>query len=439
MKRFILSLLLLVPAISSAEEPSVWVKHKIDELVSTYREFHQYPELSFEEQETAAKLAAAWKAAGLEVTTDFGGHGVVGIARNGDGPTVMIRTDLDALPVVEQTGLVYASQVKTKDKDGNEVGVMHACGHDMHITCSIGVAQFLLANKDRWTGTLMLIGQPAEERGRGAEIMLEAGLFTRFPKPDYGLALHVDSTLPTGKIGYRGGFLLANVDTVDVTMKGRGGHGAYPHTTIDPIVMAAQFVLDLQTLVSRENSPTDPAVVTVGSIHGGTKHNIIGDTCHLQLTVRSFQADVRKKLLDGIVRKANAVAAGANAPEPVVKVSNESTPALANDEKLVARLLPVWQEILGAENVVPSQPSMGGEDFSRYGLAGVPICMFRLGAIEAKRLAGLTRGGMPPPSLHSALFYPDAEEAITTGVIAMSAAALDLLSAGSKGDSGKSK
>ena len=411
-----------------AEQPSAWLKSHIEELVATYRDFHQHPELSFEEKETAAKLATAWRKAGLQVTTNFGGHGVVGIAKNGPGPTVMIRTDLDALPVVEQTGLVYASKVKTKDKDGNEVGVMHACGHDIHITCIIGVAQYLMENKNLWSGTLMLIGQPAEERGRGAGMMLDAGLFTKFPKPDYALALHVDSTLPTGKIGYRAGFLLANVDSVDVTMKGRGGHGAYPHTTIDPIVMAAHLVLDLQTLVSRENKPTDPAVITVGSIHGGTKHNVIGDTCHLQLTVRSYSTEVRNKLIDGIKRKAAAVAAGAGAPEPIVEVSEESTPALQNDEKLVERLLPVWQQKLGQENVLSSEPSMGGEDFSRYGLAGVPICMFRLGAIEPKRLAGLARGGMSPPSLHSAVFFPDAEQAITTGITAMSVATLDLFS-----------
>lgn len=415
------------------ENPGAWVASHLGELVDTYRELHAHPELSFEEKETAARLAAVWKAAGLEVTTGFGGHGVVGIFKNGAGPTVMLRTDLDALPVTEQTGLVYASKVRTEDKDGNEVGVMHACGHDMHITCVIGVTQYLVANKDKWSGTLMVIGQPAEERGRGAVMMLEAGLFKRFPKPDFALAMHVDSTLAAGKIGYGANYLLANVDSVDITLKGRGGHGAYPHMTIDPIVMAAHLIVDLQTLVSRETKPTDPAVVTVGAIHGGTKHNVIGDTCHLQLTVRSFNSETREKLIAGIKRKASAAAASAGAPEPVVEVSNESTPALKNDEKLVLRLVPVWQRCLGDDNVVVSQPSMGGEDFSQFGLAGVPICMFRVGAIEAKRLAGLTRGGMSPPSLHSPLFYPDAEETITTGVTAMSAAALELFtSPGSK-------
>jgi hippurate hydrolase len=367
----------------------------------------------------------------LEVTTDFGGHGVVGIFKNGAGPTVMLRTDLDALPVTEQTGLVYASKVRTKDGDGNDVGVMHACGHDIHITCIIGVTQYLMANRGKWSGTLMVIGQPAEERVRGAAKMLDAGLFTRFPKPDYALAIHVDSSLATGKLGYRAGYLWANVDTIDIIMKGRGGHGAYPHATIDPVVMAAQLVLDLQTLVSREIKPTEPAVVTVGSIHGGTKHNIIGDTCRLQLTVRSFSDDVRSKLLEGIQRKAKAVAAGAGAPDPEVIHSDESNPALKNDAALVNRLIPVWQRVLGEENVLESEPTMGGEDFALYGRAGVPICMFRLGAVEPKRLAGLTRGGMSPPSLHSPQFYPDAEEAISTGVVAMSASTLELFKPGS--------
>jgi hippurate hydrolase len=403
----------------------------IGELVSTYQEFHRHPELSFEEKETAARLASALKSAGLEVTTDFGGHGVVGIFKNGAGPTVMLRTDLDALPVTEQTGLVYASKVRTKDGDGNDVGVMHACGHDIHITCIIGVTQYLMANRGKWSGTLMVIGQPAEERVRGAAKMLDAGLFTRFPKPDYALAIHVDSSLATGKLGYRAGYLWANVDTIDIIMKGRGGHGAYPHATIDPVVMAAQLVLDLQTLVSREIKPTEPAVVTVGSIHGGTKHNIIGDTCRLQLTVRSFSDDVRSKLLEGIQRKAKAVAAGAGAPDPEVIHSDESNPALKNDAALVNRLIPVWQRVLGEENVLESEPTMGGEDFALYGRAGVPICMFRLGAVEPKRLAGLTRGGMSPPSLHSPQFYPDAEEAISTGVVAMSASTLELFKPGS--------
>jgi hippurate hydrolase len=257
--------------------------------------------------------------------------------------------------------------------------------------------------------------------------MIEDGLFKRFGKPDFGVALHVDSTLETGQVGLRAGYMLANVDTVNVTMRGRGGHGASPHSTIDPIVMGAHLVLDLQTLVSREMNPIEPAVITVGSIHGGTKHNIIADNCELQLTVRSYTDKVRQHLLDGIKRKAKAVASSAGAEEPLVTIAEDVTPAVYNDDKLVERIAPTLKKVLGEKNVVPGEPSMGGEDFSRYGLAGVPIVMFRLGAVEPKRLAGLKRGGQQPPSLHSALFYPDAEEALTTGVTAMTAVALDLL------------
>jgi hippurate hydrolase len=278
----------------------------------------------------------------------------------------------------------------------------------------------------------MLIGQPAEEVGNGAQKMLADGLFEKFPKPDYALALHVDSSLPAGKVGYRAGYAQANVDSVDITLRGRGGHGAAPHTAIDPIVMAARLVLDLQTLVSRETNPIDPAVVTVGSIHGGTKHNIIPDTCKLQLTVRSYSDKVRDHLLSGIKRKAEAVAAGVGAPEPEVKVLGDFTPSVYNDDKLVARLVPVWKELLGEDNVVEKEPTMGGEDFSFYGKEGVPILMFRLGSVNAKRLAGLTRGGMDPPSLHSAIYYPDADEAIEVGVPAMAAAVMELLPAAAK-------
>jgi hippurate hydrolase len=303
---------------------------------------------------------------------------------------------------------------------------MHACGHDVHITCLIGVARYLAANKDRWAGTAMFIGQPAEERGSGAKAMLDDGLFAEFKKPDYALALHVDAELPTGQLGYRAGYALANTDSIDITMKGKGGHGAYPHTTIDPVVLAAHLVLDLQTIVSREIAPIDPAVVTVGSIHGGTKHNVIGDTCHLQITVRSYKDEVRKHLHAAIKRKAAAVAAGAGAPEPEVKIS-EGTPAMFNDEKLVARVVGVFEKQFGKQNVVPAEPSMGGEDFSQYGLAGVPIFMFRLGAVDAPRLKRFEMLGQQPPSLHSPLFYPDAEQAIETGVTAMSVAVLELL------------
>ncbi len=411
----------------ATETPVEWAGKHVEELTELYRQFHRSPELSSQEEQTAAKVAELWKQAGAEVQTGIGGHGVVGLIRNGPGPTLMLRTDLDALPVVENTGLAYASDVKVKKKDGTATGVMHACGHDIHITNLVGVAQYLTSNKPLWSGTVMLVGQPAEETGEGARRMLEEGLFTKFPKPDMAVALHVDATLETGKIGYRVGYSLANVDSVDVTMRGRGGHGAAPHSTVDPIVQAAQLVLALQTLVSRETNPVEPAVVTVGSIHAGTKHNVIPDSCHLQLTVRSYTPEVRQRLLDGIRRKANAVAEGAGAPKPTVEVLNEHTPALFNDAKLVERLLPTFRKTLGESNVVASEPSMGGEDFSRYGLAGVPIFMFRLGSVEPRRLAGLKRGGQEPPSLHSAVYFPDADTTLTTGITAMATAVLDLL------------
>ncbi len=418
--------ILVFPLAASAADPAPWVQSQLGSLIELYRHLHQTPELSLHEEQTAARMAKELKDLGAEVHTKIGIHGVVGLLRNGGGPTVMVRCDLDALPVIEETQLVYASKVRVKDDKGLETGVMHACGHDIHMTSLVGVARYLAGHKDQWSGTAMLVCQPAEERGEGARKMLAAGLFTKFPKPDYALALHCDSKTPTGKVGYRAGYALANVDSVDVTVRGRGGHGAYPHTTIDPIVMAARLILDLQTIVSREIKPTEPAVITVGSIRGGTKHNIIADTCQLELTVRSYSDSVRQHLLEGIRRKANASAASAGAPEPTVTVS-EGTPATFNDEELVARLLPTMQKTVGKDNVLPAEALMGGEDFSEYGRAGVPSFIFWLGAVDEKRLAGFKRLNQEPPSLHSAEFYPDAEAALSTGITVMTAAVLDLL------------
>ncbi len=409
-----------------AADPADWVAAHVDEVVALYRDLHQHPELSFQEEQTAARLAKELQAVGADVATDVGGHGVVGILTNGEGLSLMLRADMDALPVVEQTGLVYSSQVRVPGEAAGEVGVMHACGHDVHMSNLIGVARYLADHKSDWRGTVMFVCQPAEERGAGARAMLDDGLFERFSKPDFALALHVDSSMPTGQLGYRAGYALANVDSVDITMIGRGGHGAYPHATIDPIVQAAQLVLQLQTIVSREVSPTDPAVITVGSIHGGAKHNVIGDECHLQITVRSYKDEVREHLLDAIARKAKAVAIGARAEEPKIEIS-EGTPAMFNDEELVARVLPSLRRAVGEENVVPVEPVMGGEDFSHYGRAGVPAFMFRLGSVDEERLAGYERIGQQPPSLHSAVYYPDIEDTLRTGITALTTAALDLL------------
>ncbi len=419
----VLSLLIARPA--RCTEPETWAREHLDGLVQLYRHLHAHPELSYHEKETAARMAQEFTAVGAQVTTGVGGHGVVALLQNGSGPTVMLRGDMDALPVTEQTGLVYSSTVKTQNEAGVEVGVMHACGHDIHMTNLVGVARYLAENKDGWRGTVMLIAQPAEERGGGARAMLEDGLFQRFGKPDFALALHVDATLATGTAGCRGGYAMANVDSVDVTVRGTGGHGAHPHTTIDPIVQAAQLVLALQTIVSREIDPLQSAVITVGSIHGGAKHNIISDSCHLQITVRSYSDEVRQQLLAGIARKAKAVATGAGAPEPLISVS-EGTPSLRNDEELAARVLKVFRQALGAERVIVTEPAMVGEDFSRFGRAGVPIVMFRLGAIDAKRLERYRQLGQPP-SLHSPQFYPDAEPTLVTGITAMSSVVLDLL------------
>ena len=420
------SVVVFFASFARAEDPQAWIDKQLPQAVELYRHFHQTPELSFEERNTSERFAKELRDVGCEVTTGVGGFGVVGILANGEGPRLMIRADLDALPVTEVTNLKYASKVKVKDSTGKETGVMHACGHDIHMTSLLTSARYLATHKDKWRGTIMFIGQPAEERGGGAQMMLKDGLFTKFPKPDFALALHVDSVLASGKVGYRSGYALANVDSADITVKGRGGHGAYPHTTIDPIVQAAHLVVDLQSIVSREIKPTEPAVITVGSIHGGTKHNVIGDTCHLQLTVRSYSPKVRKQLQASIRRKALAVAKSFDAPDPVVEFS-DGTPAMFNDESLVARVVPTLKRVLGDDRVEETDPSMGGEDFSEYGLAGVPIFMYWLGGVEEQRLAGYKRLGQVAPSLHSPVFYPDAEPTLRTGVITMCSAAIDLL------------
>ena len=409
------------------EEPRAWAEKHLDEIFKLYQHFHSHPELSFMEKETAARLAKELRAAGVEVTENVGGFGVVGLLKNGSGKTIMLRTDLDALPVTEQTGLAYASKVKVTDPStGDEVGVMHACGHDIHIANLIATARYLAEHKDQWKGTIMFVGQPAEERGSGAKAMLEDGLFEKFPKPDMAIALHDDANLAANKVGVRGGWSMANVDSVDVTIIGRGGHGAAPNTTVDPIVTAAQFVLALQTIVSREMKPIEPAVVTVGSIHAGTKHNIISDRCVMQLTVRSYSDAVREKILSAIRRKAEGICLAAGCPEkPVIKVS-EGTPAVFNDEKLAARIKSLFEREFGKENVEESEATMGGEDFSQYARAGVPVLMFRVGAINEKRLARMKELGAVP-SLHSPIFYPDAEETLVTALHSLTAATLELL------------
>jgi hippurate hydrolase len=398
-------------------------------LEKLYKTIHSHPELSYQEEQTAARLAKEMQDLGFDVTTKVGGHGIVCLLKNGPGPTVLIRTDLDALPVTEQTGVPYASKVRARNQAGQEVGVMHACGHDMHMTCWLGTAKVLSSMKDQWSGTLVFIGQPAEEVGAGARMMIEDGLFKKFPRPDYCLALHCDSRLPAGHVSYTEGLALANVDTVDVLVKGKGGHGAAPHTTIDPIVLAAKMILDWQTIVSREINPTDPAVITVGSIHGGTKHNIIPNEVKMQITVRSTKDEVRKHVLDAIKRIAKAVAEGAGAPEPEVSVNlGEFTPACLNDRNLVRRILPVFEEVLGKNKVNERPPMMGGEDFARYGREGIPIFIWFLGTIDDKRWEeSLRPGATPLPSMHADSYWPSVRPSINNGVLTMSMAVLNLV------------
>jgi amidohydrolase len=444
----LVSSLLWVPAFAQQSQGSFYKTQKaiqlpIDQaypfLEKLYRYFHSHPELSFHEMETSTRLARELKTIGFDVSTRMGGYGVVGILKNGEGPTVMIRTDMDALPITEETGLSYASRIRTKNEQDQNVGVMHACGHDVHMTVFVGTAYILMQIRDMWSGTLMMVGQPAEEKGAGAKNLLADGLFTRFPIPDYCLALHVAADLPAGKVGYLSGYAMANVDSVDITLHGVGGHGASPHRTKDPVVMAAQVILSLQSIVSREMNPIDSAVITVGSIHSGTQHNIIPDEAHLQLTVRSFSDKTRRQLLTSIKRVVKGIAAAAGAPVPTFKIREDPTPSLYNDPILTERLVRTFETVLGKANVVSRDPEMIGEDFARYGRTkeNIPICMFRLGTVGKKQWAEMSLDGKQPPSLHSSMFSPSPEATIKTGVTAMASAALELLEAGPPKENGR--
>jgi len=367
------------------------------------------------------------------VQDGVGGYGFVAVLQNGPGPTLMIRTDMDALPLIEKTGLSYASTFRDTAWSGEESGVMHACGHDIHMTTWIGTARELVARKSEWKGTLVMIAQPAEEIGLGSMSMLEDGLYTRFPKPDHVIALHDNAALPAGHIGLGAGYVMANVDSVDLTVKGVGGHGAYPQDTKDPIVVAARIVTTLQTLVARETDPQDSAVVTVGAINGGFKHNIIPDEVKLQLTVRSFADATREKLLKGIERiaKFEAMAAGLEGDKaPTMSVKDDYTPSLYNDPKLVERATALLTKEFGAAKIATASPTMGGEDFARFGRTPdkVPVMLLWLGAVsQAKYDASLLPGGAPLPSLHSSQFAPDPDPTIAVGVKAMTTLAMDLL------------
>jgi amidohydrolase len=411
----------------------------LGEWLATYKQIHAHPELSTEEKETSALIAGSLGKLGYDVTEQFGkyedanlvSYGVVGVMKNGPGPTVYVRTELDALPVRENTGLPYASQVTVK-RVNDEVGVMHACGHDLHMTVFLGTAKMLAEEKNHWSGTVVMIGQPAEETVGGAAAMLRAGLFEKFPKPDYVLALHDSAVLPAGQVAWHEGTMLAGADSVDITIRGYGGHGAAPNMTKDPIVIASELVVFLQTIVSREEDPLQPTVVTVGSFHAGTKHNIIPDDAHLQLSVRTMNTEQREKTLAAIARATNGIAAAAGVPAeraPIITVSTSGVPATVNDPALTRRVAVSLEKALGKENVLPGRPTMASEDFSLFASSDAkpPICMFWLGAVDPARIKDAQEKGARLPSLHSSEFAPLPEPAIRAGVKAMTTVVMDLL------------
>jgi len=414
---------------------------ELPSLLAIYKDIHSHPELSTREEKTSALVARELRATGCEVTENFGKYdnsnlkcfGVIGIMKNGTGPTVLVRTDMDALPVEEDTGLPYASKVTTKGDDGREVHVMHACGHDAHMSAFIGTARALQRLKERWSGTIVFIGQPAEETAGGARALLKAGLYNRFGKPDFALGFHDKADLQTGHIGVTPGYTYANVDSVDVTVRGIGGHGAYPHKTKDPIVLAAEMINAWQTIASRENNPLDPIVVTVGSIHGGTKHNIIPDEAKMQLTVRTYKSEVRDRVLKAIDDMAKGIASAGGVPAdrtPIVNVlKDQFTPATYNNPDLTKRLVGVWKNVLGADNVEIVDPTMGGEDFSEYSLPdhSIPAVDFHIGAVDPEKIAQFKREGKELPSLHSSKFAPVPEPTIRVGIIGMTSAVLELM------------
>ena len=438
----IVLLSILVPTLAVAQQtPQSLADAELPSLLGIYKDIHIHPELSGYEERTAALVAKELRAAGCQVTEHLGryensklkGYGVVGVIKNGDGPTVLVRTDMDALPVEEDTGLPYASKVVAKNDEGKDVHVMHACGHDVHIAAFIGTVRALAKLKDQWHGTIVFVGQPAEETGNGARALLKDGLYEKFGKPNFALGFHDKADLETGRIGVTEGYTTANVDSVDVTVRGVGGHGAYPHKTKDPIVLAAEMVNDWQTIASRESNPLDPIVVTVGSIHGGTKRNIIPDEVKMQLTVRTYKPETRERVLAAIDRIAKGCATAAGVPPeraPIVTISkDEFCPATYNNPELTKRLITVWKSSLGDESVKIVDAVMGGDDFSEYTLPdhSIPAVNFHFGAVEPAKIAEYKQKGKELPTLHSSKFAPVPEPTIRTGVVAMTDAVLELM------------
>jgi amidohydrolase len=413
-----------------AQDLSAAIRQDMSDLLELYRDLHANPELSMQETRSAALMADAVRSLGFTVTTGVGVTGVVAVLENGPGPVLMIRADMDALPVEEQTGLPYASRARGTTREGLDTALMHACGHDTHMAAWVGTARRLAAMRDRWSGTLVMIAQPGEETSQGALAMLEDGLFTRFPRPTHAIAFHDSATLPAGVIGWSDGPALANVDSVDMVVRGLGGHGAAPHTTRDPVVLASRIVTSLQTLVSRELDPLDSAVVTVGSFQAGTKHNIISDEARLLITVRSYTPEIRRMLLDGIARIARGEAIAAGVPEdrmPIVTVREaEATPATVNTDAFTQSVIAGFRAHFGSDRVRPIRPVMAGEDFGRYRLAnpGMESLIFWVGGVSQARWDAAAGDMSQLPSLHSPFWAPEPEPTISTAVEAMTVAAL---------------
>lgn len=429
---YLSAILLLASPLVQANGLDLNLSKAMPAIEKFYLDLHQSPELSYHEQKTGKKVADRLTQLGFKVTSNVGGFGVVGIYKNGEGPTVMIRTDTDGLPIIEQTGKSYASKVKVIDEHGAKVGVMHGCGHDIHMSSFIGTAEQLIAHKKQWQGTLMMVAQPAEEVGGGAKAMLSEGLFSKYAKPDHIIALHVSASVPAGKVSMKNEYTMASVDSVDITIKGKGGHGAYPHTTIDPVVIAARTVLALQTITSRELSPLEPSVITVGSIHGGSKHNVISDEVKLQLTLRSYNPDVRSAQIAAIKRITAGIAQSAGLNEsnyPVIYVhEDESIPSTYNNPAQTDIVRNSIASAIGDTNALETQAVMAGEDFGLYGRTdeNIPITLFWLGGVNQAQYADSIKTGEVLPSLHSSKFAPDYKVAIPTGIKAMSNAAVAL-------------
>lgn len=427
MSIFLYPVLFLLGLLSTEPNEAIdqYISSDMDYLVSIYKEIHRHPEISLEEEKTAAKLTTELRKIGFTVTQNFGGHGIVGIFNNGPGPQILYRTDMDALPMYEKTKLPYTSELVTT-YNGQEVGTMHSCGHDMHMTTWLGTARAMISMKDQWSGTLMLIGQPAEEIGAGAKMMLDEGLYEEFGVPDYGLGLHCNPTIKAGKIGISDGFTMANTESIDIKIKGIGAHGASPHQSIDPIVIASMMVMEIQTIVSRNIKPIDDAVITVGAIKGGTKHNIIPDEVTLQLTVRTYKEEVRKFIHKRLREIADGVAIAAGLPDelmPEITIPEFFTPANYNDPEMTKLFKQSAGRAISQENVIYAEPQMVGEDFAQYGSTPhkVPTVLYWLGTVTQEKIDG---GDLP--GLHSPFYYPTPEESLSTGIKVNSQVLLDL-------------